>query len=171
MPAVNIRTFGPGDWQDYRDLRLSALQDSPDAFGSTYADAVVYPDSVWRSRLHQISSEFDCPLVAERGGRCVGLAWGRIEASHRDVAHLFQMWVAPDHRGLGISRKLLDSVISWAVAQDAASLVLAVTCGDTPASRLYESAGFEAFGKPEPLRAGSAVEVQPMKLNTRSYFT
>ena len=164
MPAVLIRTFEPPDWQNYRDLRLQALQDSPDAFVTTYADARKYPDSLWQSRLENISGEFDFPLVAELNSHPVGQAWGRIEPSHRSEAHLFQMWVAPEHRGLGISRKLLNAIVNWAASQNASSVLLAVTIGDTPAGQLYRSAGFEAFGEPEPLRIGSALQVQPMRL-------
>lgn len=164
MSEVLIRTFEPSDWRNYRDLRLQALQDSPDAFVTTYADARKYPDSLWLSRLEDVSSEFDFPLVAELDSHPVGQAWGRIEPSQRSEAHLFQMWVAPEHRGLGISRKLLNAIVNWAASRNASSVVLAVTCGDTPAGQLYRSAGFEACGEPEPLRTGSALQVQPMKL-------
>ncbi len=32
-----VRTFAPHEWPTYKDLRLRALADSPDAFGSTLA--------------------------------------------------------------------------------------------------------------------------------------
>jgi len=35
-------------------------------------------------------------------------------------------------------------------------------CGNSPALKLYQSAGFEVFGQPKPLRVGSRLKVQPM---------
>ncbi len=164
MTQYTTRTYAPGDWQNYRDIRLRSLQDSPDAFGTTYAQAKAYPDSLWQSRLENISIAYDCPVVAELKGNTVGHAWGRIESTSKDEAHLFQMWVAPEHRGKGVSRIMLGAITNWAVAKKASSVVLSVTCANTPALKLYESAGFEAFGQPEPLREGSKILVQPMRL-------
>ena len=36
-PAVTVRMLGGDDWSRRREIRLRALQDSPSAFGSTYA--------------------------------------------------------------------------------------------------------------------------------------
>ena len=59
---------------------------------------------------------------------------------------------------------LLETAIEWARSSGARSIILGVTCGDTPARRLYASAGFRAIGDPEPLRPGSEITVQAMKL-------
>ena len=109
----------------------------------------------------------DLPLVAEVGRELIGLAWGRIEISSLDVAHLYQMWVAPGYRRLGAGRMLLEAVIGWAKAANACYLALAVTCGDSAARRLYERAGFQPPGDPEPLRPGSELLAQPMRLTLR----
>ena len=84
-----------------------------------------------------------------------------------DVANLYQMWVAPNYRGLSAGQMLLESVIAWASAANMCYLVLNVTCGDSPALRLYVRAGFQAVGEPEPLRPGSELLAQPMRLALR----
>jgi ribosomal protein S18 acetylase RimI-like enzyme len=164
MSEYTTRIYTPTDWQKYRYLRLRSLEDSPNAFGTTYEQAKEYPDSLWQSRLENISAANDCPVVAELKGNPVGHAWGRIEPSCTDEAQLFQMWVTPDHRGKGISRKMLDAIINWAVTRQASSVALSVTCNNLPAIGLYKSAGFEGFGQPEALRTGSNILVQPMRL-------
>ena len=161
----SIRTCATDEWRLYRDLRLRALADSPDAFGSTLAAEAGRPDAEWARRLASSADvRVSLPLVAELGGELIGLAWGRIDASAPDVAALYQMWVAPTHRGRGVGRKLLEAVIAWATAQNAAFLELGVTCGDSPARRLYERAGFKPFGEPQPLRPGSTLLAQLMRL-------
>ncbi len=37
---VLVRETVPDDWRALRDIRLTALRDEPDAFGSTYAEQV-----------------------------------------------------------------------------------------------------------------------------------
>jgi ribosomal protein S18 acetylase RimI-like enzyme len=97
-------------------------------------------------------------------GEPVGLAWGRIEESRPDVAYLFQMWVAPDYRHLGAGRMLLETVIAWAQAHRARYVELGVTLSNSPALRLYQRAGFEHAGEPQPLRPGSELLGLPMRL-------
>ena len=163
-----IRSFASHEWNSYKKLRLGALADSPDAFGGTLDQEKDRSDSEWSNRLASgVASRLDLPLVAEVGREPIGLAWGRIEISSLDVAHLYQMWVAPSYRRLGVGRMLLEAVIAWAKAANACYLALAVTCGDSPAMRLYVRAGFQPLGDPEPLRPGSELLAQPMRLTLR----
>ena len=164
-----VRRFSAGEWRVYRDLRLRALGDSPDAFGSTLAEEAGRLDAEWARRLASgADSETNLPVVAEVQGEPIGLAWGRIDTSAPDVAVLYQMWVAPTHRGRGVGQKLLEAVIAWATAQNASFLDLGVTCGDSPARRLYERAGFKPIGAPGPLRPGSTLLAQSMRLELRA---
>ena len=166
--APTIRAFSANEWRVYRDLRLRALADSPDAFGSTLAAETGRLDAEWARRLaSSVDSPLNLPLVAEVRGEPIGLAWGRIDTSDPDLAALYQMWVAPSHRGVGAGPMLLKAVIAWARARNASSLDLGVTCGDSPARRLYERAGFQPMGEPQPLRPGSTLLAQAMRLALR----
>jgi GNAT superfamily N-acetyltransferase len=171
-PMINtpvIRAFAPHEWGTYKDLRLRALADSPDAFGGTLAQEKDRSDTEWSNRLASgVESRWDLPLVAELGKEPIGLAWGRIETSNLDVLNLYQMWVAPNSRAIGAGQMLLEAVITWAGAMNMSYLALVVTCGDSPAMRLYVRAGFEPVGEPEPLRPGSEIMAQPMRLALRT---
>ncbi|MGD2041941.1 MAG: GNAT family N-acetyltransferase [Anaerolineae bacterium] len=146
-------------------LRLRALADSPDAFGRTLAEGQERSDAGWSKRLSSgANSSWDLPLVAEVDSEPVGLAWGRIEGSRPDVAYLFQMWVAPDYRCQGAGRMLLETVIAWAQAHRTRYVELGVTLSNSPALRLYQRAGFEPAGEPQPLRPGSELLGLPMRL-------
>jgi GNAT superfamily N-acetyltransferase len=102
--------------------------------------------------------------VAEIGGMPVGLAWGRVDDADVEVVNVYQMWVAPSHRRLGVGQLLLSAIVEWARVLKVRQVVLTVTRGDTSASRLYARAGFETIGEPTSLRAGSNVLAQPMGL-------
>jgi ribosomal protein S18 acetylase RimI-like enzyme len=161
----SIRRLRGDEWRAYRSLRLRALDDSPDAFGSTFEVEQAKPDEYWVDRLASAAtSQSQLPLVAEAETDFVGLVWGWIDPSQPEVAQVFQMWVAPETRGLGCGSRLLDTVVSWARDARAKSVLLRVTCGDTPARHLYVRAGFKPRGEPEPLRPGSIILAQPMTL-------
>jgi GNAT superfamily N-acetyltransferase len=160
-----IRTLAPAEWAVYKDLRLRALADSPDAFGGTLAAEQDRSDVEWQKRLASGSdSRWNLPLLAEAGGKPVGLAWCRIVEANPEVANLYQMWVAPDHRGVGIGQMLLDTAIAWARANHALYLDLGVTYRDSPAMRLYTRRGFKPLGPPQPLRPGSDLLGLEMRL-------
>lgn len=164
-----VRRFCADEWRVYRDLRLRALADSPAAFSNTLSEEGARLDLEWACRLALgADSETSLPVVAEEQGAPIGLAWGRIDTSNLDVAVLYQMWVAPTHRGVGAGQMLLSAVIAWARGANASFLDLGVTCGDSPARRLYERAGFKPMGVPQPLRPGSTVLAQWMRLELRT---
>ena len=76
----------------------------------------------------------------------------------------FKMWVAPSARGRGLGDTLLKAAIHWAAQYGASCVKLGATCGNTPAIRLYQRAGFVELGATEPIRPGSAVLAQNMVL-------
>ncbi|TWU09355.1 Mycothiol acetyltransferase [Symmachiella macrocystis] len=165
MPTPHTREFQANEWPLYREIRLRALADSPEAFGSTLAGEQAHPESWWVDRLLAgVASVTDLPLVAEVDGEPAGLSWGRIEPDQPDTAYVYQVWVAPDRRGRGVGRLLLESVLVWAKGQRVGAVELSVTCGDTPARQLYDRSGFVPFGAPELIRPGAELLEQPMRL-------
>jgi GNAT superfamily N-acetyltransferase len=161
----SVRPLRAGEWRTYRDLRLKALADSPDAFGATLANEESRTDADWANRLASgADHRWNLPLVAEVAAQPIGLAWGRIEPTNPDVAKVYQMWVAPTHRGTGAGRLLVEAIVAWAKAAGVSRVALSVTCGDSSAKRLYSRVGFAPVRQPEPLRPGSRLFAQPMEL-------
>ncbi|HTL58691.1 MAG TPA: GNAT family N-acetyltransferase [Candidatus Limnocylindrales bacterium] len=170
--APKIRCLAEHEWAIYKDLRLAALAESPDAFGSTFAKEAQRSDAEWANRLTSgVNSSWDFPIVAEIDRQPIGLAWGRIEESNPTVANLYQVWVYPNYRRLGAGQLLLEAVTTWATGKQAHFLELGVTRGDTPAMRLYTRAGFEAVGQPQPIRPGAELLGQRMQLKLKKVTT
>jgi ribosomal protein S18 acetylase RimI-like enzyme len=168
-PALRVRTLSPLDWPLYRDLRLQALADAPDAFSATHAQASTRTDDDWAARLAAAAqSGRDCPLVAECDGVAVGLGWVKRDdganGGDADGAELYQVWVAPTARGRGAGSALLNAATAWSREMGARSLRLGVTWQDSAALRMYRRAGFEPVGPAEPLRPGATILSQPMRL-------
>lgn len=167
--APSIRRLAAHEWRAYRELRLRALADSPACFATTLEEARARDEADWKRQVASgAGSPSEMPLVAEMGARLVGLAWCRVDDRDPRQTHLYQMWVDPTLRRRGTGRQLLRAAVRWAESTDAHRVVLSVTCGQTAAIRLYESAGFAPVGDPEPLRSGSELLAQPMQLDLRA---
>jgi GNAT superfamily N-acetyltransferase len=163
--TVIVRRLTAHEWPLYRSLRLRALRDAPEAFGSTLAEEEPRPDEDWAWRLNLgAGSGRDLPLVAQLASEPVGLAWAKVDATDPARVNLFQVWVAPESRGHGVAAALLDASLVWARATGALEMQLGVVCGNDAARRLYERAGFRATGEPEPQRPGSSRMEQMMRL-------
>lgn len=166
--TVTVRRFAADEWRAYRELRLGALRESPDAFASTFDREAGFTDILWASRLAAgAASERDLPVVAELDGELVGLAWARIDEHDPSLVHVHQVWVAPHGRGHGAGSALVDAVCTWARSAGAEQVELCVTCGNSPARRLYERAGFIPVGDPQALRVEGPLLAQSMCLTLR----
>ena len=162
---IHIRQIQASEWQKYRDVRLRALRDAPDAFGSTYAIESVKTDAAWQRQIETaLSSGSDCPLFAYSQEDVCGLVWCKLSAAEPDTAHIYHMWVDPACRGSGAGHALLDFAVRWAKKMAAQRVRLGVTFAQSPAMSLYQKYGFIQAGKVEPLREGSHLESLTLEL-------
>jgi len=130
-----IRLY-PGDEQRLRQLRLRALQDAPEAFGSTYEETAQRPPASWVQQIRDLAT-----FVVVRDKRDVGMVRGA--PGHGGVRELISMWVAPEARGLGVGDALVEATIDWARGVGATGLSLEVHDNNAPAIALYTRHGFE----------------------------
>ncbi|MEN5033696.1 GNAT family N-acetyltransferase [Pseudomonas sp. TWI929] len=167
---VIVRPITAGDWRPYRELRLKALRESQDAFASTYELESAREDDEWEARIAAVASSKSAQaFFAVKRNEICGLVWCKASDVEADVVEIFQMWVAPDARGFGVGRALLERALSWARGYGAQRVRLGVTVADSPAMRLYKASGFQPVGIPELLREGSVLMSQAMELNLGSY--
>jgi RimJ/RimL family protein N-acetyltransferase len=148
-----IRRVTVDDVGVYREVRLRALQDSPDAFASTYATESVRPQSAWAERVARCAtgSEFAMFLAFDDDdGSCVGLA-GIADDEYGADRQLVSMWVDPRVRGSGAASGLVGAIVDWCRESGVRTLSLWVTRGNDRAQRFYEKLGFTATGEVQPL--------------------
>jgi ribosomal protein S18 acetylase RimI-like enzyme len=136
----------------FKDIRLRALQDSPTAFSSTYAEESKLTDAGWVKRATQWSGAKSIGYLALDDRAAVGIAAGILNQTEPSCADLVSMWVAPTHRRKGIGRMLVDAVVVWARSQNAEGLWLLVTSNNHKAINFYQNLGFSLTGKTEPYR-------------------
>ena len=172
---ILIRRLEPDEWRTFRDVRLRALRDSPDSFGSTYERERDHDEAKWRgwltgdgwrADLTTFVAEPDMGKPPPDGSPSpIGIATLAAFQAEPGTAHLFSMWVDPAARGRGIGRELVAAVVADAASGGAHTLLLTVTEGNDAAVSLYTSCGFVGTDDPpEPVREGSQLSCVTMRL-------
>ena len=139
---IDIKRLAVDEGLRLRTIRLRALADAPDAFGSTYDEVAAWPLDSWAAQLQKIAT-----FVAVVDGEDVGLVRGARDALQPDAAWLISMWVSPEVREQGVGEALIDAVVEWARISGVRRVLLDVGDHNQPAIALYARKGFEPNGK------------------------
>ena len=145
LVVLELRTLGPDDWPLWRELRLEALADAPQAFGSTLAQWQGSGDleERWRSRL-SIPGASDFVVLLD--GAAAGMVSG-VPGEDGESVELISMWVSPAARGRGVGDFLIQAVERWGTERGAKALRLSVMPDNGSAIALYERNGFVDTGE------------------------
>lgn len=144
MKDLEIVTLDPTDWEIYKNLRLRALKEDPQAYYSTYADNVTRPNDFWMARLNDAAKGQTQWLVFAKLQRKVVGMMGAFAEKEIDNAHIISVYVAPEARGQGISKLLMHDLISK-IKQNKLikKITVEVNPIQLPAFNLYKNSGFE----------------------------
>lgn len=145
---MEIQRLSIDEARRLRHIRLRALADTPDAFGSTYAEVAAHPLAEWSKQLQEIAT-----FVAVHDGKDLGLVRCASDEHHHDIAWLISMWVTPEARGQGVGNALIDAVIECARSSGASRLLLDVGDYNQQAIALYARKGFQPNGQTGSLPA------------------
>ena len=159
---ASIRPVRPEEWERARDLRLRALEDSPDAFGATLEHERTFGEAEWRSWVSGWKGTTNVFLTAEDGETWLGMAVGSVSDGD-PVGHLYAMWVEPDARRSGLGTTLVDGVLAWAREAGVPEIELGVTENHGGAVAFYERMGFADTGQRHPLRDGHPLSVRVLR--------
>jgi ribosomal protein S18 acetylase RimI-like enzyme len=147
---ITIEPITPENALVFKAVRLRALEDSPSAFGSTYARESQFPDEEWVRRAGNWNGIRSVLYLAMEEGESCGLAGVYLDEQDPGRAHLVSMWIAPAHRRKGVAKVLVRAVQSWAKDRKAHTMLLQVTSSNQAAIRFYHQLGFSLTGRTEP---------------------
>jgi ribosomal protein S18 acetylase RimI-like enzyme len=154
MSEITVRALGEGDWQQFRDIRLMALRDSPDAFVATADQEAGLDEQTWRDRMRRA-----CRLVAERDGAPLGVvSLGQGDPEHSCTGELFGLWVAPEGRGTRVAWQLVEAGAARALADGHKNLGYWVGTSNGPAVAFASSFGFRPTGTRRPMRVANETD-------------
>jgi GNAT superfamily N-acetyltransferase len=140
-----------GQAAQLRALRLRALREDPDAFGSTLMREAGLPEKHWQHWSTDSDAGEHRVVFVAAVPEWAGMAGGFLDENRPGTATVGAMWVDPAHRRRGLGTQLLDAVLDWAVSRSAVMIELSVTDENAAAERLYARAGFTHAGVRAPL--------------------
>lgn len=141
MSLATIERLSGGDTGRLRAIRLRALSDAPDAFATTFDEAVAWLPENWARQLAELAT-----FVATTDGDDIGLVRGVPHRDDPDAGFLLSMWVAPETRRQGIGSALVDAVVDWAQSRGFKRLALDVAESNATATAFYLRKGFVPNG-------------------------
>jgi GNAT superfamily N-acetyltransferase len=147
---IELEPVEIGNLQLFKTVRLRALEESPSAFGSTYAREVQFNDEDWLARAMRWNGERGIGYLAVDNGVGCGIAGALLDPGGESRADLVSMWTAPTHRCLGVGKLLVEAVMAWARQRGVRTLRLMVVANNEAAIRFYLGLGFAMTGHTEP---------------------
>jgi RimJ/RimL family protein N-acetyltransferase len=145
----SIRPLSRADLPAYKALRDEALRTAPDAFTSDYASSINTPAEHYAARLGTPESgTFVLGAFDDAGNLLGSIALESETRLHkRHCANVVGMMVAPTAQRKGIAADLVAACADMARANaHLEQLMLTVTASNTHVVRLYERAGYVAYG-------------------------
>jgi len=160
---MRIAALTQVDVPQYRELMLEAYVQAADAFTSTADERAAEPLSWWANRIASASglSQSFGAFQAEQLVGTVALEYSA-KPKTQHAALVIGMYVRPAARRLGAGAMLVGAAIEAARARPGLRMLrLTVTQGNQAAIRLYESAGFAAWGvEPEAILTPSGYKAK-----------
>ena len=145
---MKIRILTEEDASIYQACRLHALKTNPEAFSSTYDREVAFSIETVKERISPTSDKFVLGAFDEKETLLGLVTFFRetgLKTKHK--ANVYGMYVAPEARGKGVAKYLMQELIKQAKECDGVEqLLLTVVQGNVLAKKLYVSLGFEVYG-------------------------
>jgi len=140
--GLRIRRLEIADAALFRDFRLEALQQNPEAFGSTFARENAQPLAWFEARLGA-ADIFGAFVDGALTGMAGFSAQENSKQAHKGL--LWTMYVRATARNSGLGRKLVAAVLDH--ARGRVELVqLSVVSENESARKLYLAMGFVEYG-------------------------
>lgn len=142
-----VRRIEASEGPVVKAVRLRSLATDPSSFASTYAREAAFAEDEWTAwAASDASGDEMTTLLALRSGEPVGLVAAYRDDLQASLFHVIALWVAPEARGEGIGRRLLDEIEEWIAVCGGDCVQLAVADRAPAALHLYELAGYRPDG-------------------------
>lgn len=113
---ISIRQINEKQWQEFREIRLKALQSDPKVFGSHYEREVNKSKQDWKEWA---GDKHQGLFLIYDDEKLIGMTGIFIpqDTTAKTTAVLWGSWLAPDYRRKGISHLMYKTRIDWAKQQ------------------------------------------------------
>ncbi|WP_257348447.1 GNAT family N-acetyltransferase [Pseudalkalibacillus decolorationis] len=158
---MEIRQLQSSDAVQYWELRVEALKQNPEAFATSYEDALQRENPL-EQVANNLNTTINYTFGAFENNQLIGVVTllEQEPSKLRHTANIFAMYSTPSKRGKGVGKALLVKAINQAKNIDyIEKLKLTVVTENVAAKGLYTSLGFKSFG----------IEEKALKVNDKYY--
>ncbi len=156
---LDVKVLTEENIEQYMDLRLEGLKNTPEAFGSSYEEEILYSK---QNMLKRLNEENVTVFGAYEEGRLLGVVSLLFE-THSKLKHrsrIFGFYIDDRYRNSGIGRSLIKRAVDEArKTESIEQIYLNVVTTHFIAKRLYKSLGFHSY----------AIEKKALKVDDK-YF-
>ncbi len=158
---LEIKSLLPEDWPLLKSVRLRALAENPEAFGTTLAQASAWDDTRWQENARRFTlfppaASF---LAYTEDAPC-GMANCFTAENNFQAAEMTAFWVAPPQRGQGVSEALVAAIVGWAKSQGMTTLQAWVVEDNARALGFYQKLGFQDTAERQPHTLAPAKQIK-----------
>ncbi len=143
---MEIIKLNPEDWGKLKNIRLEALKEEGDAFGSSYTESATHSDEEWQRKL---ASPKNPTMVVCDEGQAIGMA-GAYQEKGANVKHITYVWgvyLRKSYRGKGLGQKLMEALLDEIAKNTGIEKInLNVNTSRLSAIKIYEKLGFKIIG-------------------------
>jgi ribosomal protein S18 acetylase RimI-like enzyme len=138
--SFRMKVLTQDEWPVLRDIRLAALEDSPQEFLSSFAHEAAYDEGRWRREF--VRGKW---VVVVASGQVIGLLGAtRESAMPSHECYLEYLWVWPGARRSGVASMLLRTVLDQLRDSGVRTVWLWILDGNDSAMLLYQGFGFQS---------------------------
>lgn len=147
------------EWYRLRDVRLTALRESPETFLASYDRELTYGEDEWRAEF----SRGEWTVMVDQGQTVGLLGTTRKPGTSSEEHYLEYMWVSPEFRRSGVASSLIRTVFGRLCSSGIATVSLWILDDNKPAKRLYEQFGFVSTNEKQPVSENPARSEERMR--------
>ncbi len=150
---ISVRRLRLGEGDLYKRLRVAALSESPEAFGTTLAEANARSEESWQQQADNSARGHDrATLIAIANEEPVGMAALYRDSQDQSLGELIQVWVDPAYRGGDSAKKLITEILIWAKRNNFMQVTAWVVKENQRMLRFLEKCGFELTNEVKSFR-------------------
>ena len=109
--SIEYGSIAPNRWEEYRDLWLEALKETPEAFAADYETQSKISDTTWKERLQSVVKEEDAMMVfAKQNNKLIAMigAYFDDNPKFQHIATIWGAYVKPEFRKQGIATRMAN---------------------------------------------------------------
>ena len=145
--TIAIRRGTDADARAFREVRLQALRDHPEAYSADYEVPMAWPMDAWLDRLRASPIYFAVDEAVNKSAwvGMAGIYFGNtLKTRHRGT--IWGVYVRPEYRGRGLAGQLVKTCVDWAVQESLRLVTLYVVTTNAAALATYKRCGFNICG-------------------------